>query len=352
MTALWISRFESAAASASQRLVALFEFLSRPTVLPRLQRGLIVLLCLWLLLSVWRAVLTFIPEAPPLPAQTVINPATASAASTERRAVDIEALAAAPLFGEPGEAPTPQELAATSGRAPTMSEEEAAVALAGIEDGAPETRLPLVLRGVVASSDAGLGQAIIEHRKQQDLYQVDDELPVNRKVRLAKVLPDLVVLDNGGRYEVLRLFEQTDLAAQMAENATLSTPVSSRSATEKAPERVKTVAQAPELAARYREQLYDNPESLAEVVRISAVREGDEIRGYRVSPGKAAQEFAALGFEAGDIVTAVNGLSLKDPANTIRLYQAMRSARSANFELERKGEVVSLDVSIGGDNPQ
>lgn len=347
MTALWLSRFESVSAGASQRLVVLFEFLSRPTVLPRLRRGLIALLCLWLLLCVWRAVLTFIPEAPPLPAQTVINPATASATLTERRTVDIDALATVALFGKPGEAPTPQELAAASGRTPTMSEEEAAIALAGIENGAPETRLPLVLRGVVASSDAGLGQAIIEHRKQQDLYQVDDELPVKRKVRLAKVLPELVVLDNGGRYEVLRLFEQTDLGAQMAGNVALSPPVSGRSAPEKAPERVKTVVQAPELAARYRERLYDDPESLAEVVRIAAVREGDEIRGYRISPGKAAEEFAALGFEAGDIVTAVNGLSLKDPANTIRLYQAMRSAQAANFELERKGEVVSLDVSIG-----
>jgi general secretion pathway protein C len=45
-----------------------------------------------------------------------------------------------------------------------MSEAEAAEALAGIEDGAPDTRLPLRLRGVVAATEAGLGQAIIEHR--------------------------------------------------------------------------------------------------------------------------------------------------------------------------------------------
>ena len=352
MTALWLSRIESAAARSAKLLVAFFEYLSRPTVLPRLQWGLIVLLCLWLLVSIWRAVMSFIPEAAPLPPQTVLNPASASSTAPRQRSVDIEALAAAPLFGEPGETLTPEELAVASGRVPAMSEEEAAVALAGIEDGAPETRLPLVLRGVVASSEAGLGQAVIEHRKQQDLYQVDDELPVNGKVRLAKVLPDLVVLDNGGRYEVLRLFEETELARQVVSRpAPAAAEIRSR-ATDTEAGGVKSIAQAPELAARYREQLYEDPESLAEVVRISAVREGDEIRGYRVSPGKAAAEFAALGFEPGDIVTAVNGLSLKDPANTIRLYQAMRSAQAANFELEREGEVVSLDVSIGGDGQE
>ncbi|HBO11718.1 MAG TPA: type II secretion system protein GspC, partial [Halieaceae bacterium] len=78
---------------------------------------------------------------------------------------------------------------------------------------------------------------------------------------------------------------------------------------------------ATDLAAQYRERLYNDPQSLADVVRITAVRQGDQLVGYRVSPGRAGEDFAALGFEPGDIVTGVNGLSLTDPANTVRLYQ-------------------------------
>ena len=61
---------------------------------------------------------------------------------------------------------------------------------------------------------------------------------------------------------------------------------------------------------------------------------------------------AALGFEPGDIVTGVNGLSLTDPANTVRLYQAMREAREAVFDLTRDGEALSLSVRLAaaGDN--
>ena len=92
--------------------------------------------------------------------------------------------------------------------------------------------------------------------------------------------------------------------------------------------------------------MYEDPESLADVVLVSAVRDGSTLRGYRVMPGKAADEFRALGFGAGDVVTAVNGLSLSEPANTMRLYQAMRTAEQAVFEVERGGSPLTLNVDI------
>jgi general secretion pathway protein C len=46
-------------------------------------------------------------------------------------------------------------------------------------------------------------------------------------------------------------------------------------------------------------------------------------------------------------VVAVNGMPLSDPANTMRLYQAMRSASEASFELLRDGEAVAVSVSLG-----
>ena len=49
--------------------------------------------------------------------------------------------------------------------------------------------------GFVASTEDGLGHAIIEHRSQQTVYAVEDELPVPGKVVLAKVMPKQVVLD-------------------------------------------------------------------------------------------------------------------------------------------------------------
>jgi len=65
-----------------------------------------------------------------------------------------------------------------------------------------------------------------------------------------------------------------------------------------------------------------------------------------VTPGSNAQQFKAFGFKAGDIVTAVNGLSLSDTTNTMRLYQLMRDATEASFDIDRGGTPVSISVSL------
>ena len=49
----------------------------------------------------------------------------------------------------------------------------------------------------------------------------------------------------------------------------------------------------------------------------------------------------------GDLVTGVNGISLNDPANTLQLYQTMRTATEAVFELKRNDEPLTISVNLG-----
>ena len=44
------------------------------------------------------------------------------------------------------------------------------------------------------------------------------------------------------------------------------------------------------------------------------------------------------------------GSDLSDPENTVRLYQLMRSAREAVFDLERGEELLSITVSLDDTN--
>ena len=81
----------------------------------------------------------------------------------------------------------------------------------GIEKGARETSLELTLTGIVASTADGLGSAMIEARKKQELYSVGDDLPANGKVTLAKILPKQVVIDNNGTYELITLFDDNGI---------------------------------------------------------------------------------------------------------------------------------------------
>ncbi len=308
----------------------------------RLRWALVLLVSLWALAALAQLFWAVFPQPEQrAPGGQIINPPALSAVGGGATSqVDIDALRSWPLFGQPGAAvvaePETGQLAATPERE-------------GIEKGARETRLDLVLRGVIAFSADGAGSAIIEYRGQQAIYAVDDTLPVAGRVSLAKVMPFQVVLDNGGSYELLTLYQPSSLDAQLAG----MTPVAPASSPAVAPppaavrvidKRTDEVTTA--LAQGYREQLYQDPQSLAELVRIAAVREGGELQGYRLTPGRDREQFERLGFRAGDLVLAVNGMPLSDPANTMRLYQAMRSASEASFDLLRGGEPVAVNVSL------
>jgi len=179
---------------------------------------------------------------------------------------------------------------------------------------------------VVASTEDGLGHAIIEYQKRQQVYGVDDELPLPGKVILAKVMPQQVVIDNAGTYELLTLFEDSPLSSQVVAPAFVQPRDQSRDSSQSVDKRGD--ASTTVLARDYRAQLYENPRSLAEVGRVSAVRDNGQLRGYRVAPGNDAAQFKQLGFKSGDLVIAINGIALSDPAKTMRLYH--RSTASAS----------------------
>jgi general secretion pathway protein C len=318
-----------------------WQTLSQPEHARRLRQGFIALLLVWAVFALVQLVWTFIPRSQSaLPTGVeVLNPMESRADVATADKVDIEAMLAWHLFGVAGASDPATE--------PTASELQSASASSrdGIEDGARETRLDLTLRGAVAASEDGLGHAIIEYRKKQAVYAVGDKLPTGNQVTLAKVMPDSVVLDNAGTYELLKLFDDNNLAGQITAQPTPPAKVKSRNDTQA--RQVSANEDATQLARSFRQQLYDNPQALAEVVRVSAVRQDSTLRGYRVDPGSAGpQQFTSMGFKAGDIVTSVNGVGLDNPGNAMQLYQMMRTATEAVFDLERSGEQITLTVNL------
>lgn len=339
MPAKWLNNSGGMPERIALGLERLLHNAAQPEVIRRIRQVLIALFALWAVIALSRFIWALLPgqasdSAGSLPADAVIiNPLSEAGpvAKTGGSVVDVQRMMGWHLFGEAGAA-----------LAPVDPEPVAATERDGIEKGARETRLELKLRGIVASSEDGLGYAIVEYRSEQNIYAVDDRLPVSGQVLLAKVMPDQVVLDNGGTYELLQLFEDSSLDPQM-----MSKPVAAQPSRLAAPVVSEPAgADAAALASNYRERLYQDPQSLAEVVTVSAVRENGELLGYRVAPGKDQAQFAQLGFKPGDMVTSVNGIALNDPANTVRLYQAMRSASEAVFDLERDSQQLTITVSL------
>jgi len=316
------------------RFRGLYRWVADEQRLPVLQRGLIAALVLWAVNSTANTLWALIPSSPvEVSKSVVINPPPSSnAASAGSETIDVSSILGMSVFGtaEPSEV---QDLAPVNAVATPRE---------GIENGARETSLALTLTGIVASTTDGLGSAMIEARKKQELYSVGDDLPANGKVTLAKILPKQVVIDNNGTYELITLFDDNGIVG-IVQSASSELPNRTPALTA---EVSTNQSERQQLAANYREQLYSDPQSLAGLVSISAVQSDGGLKGYRVAPGRDAEQFTALGFKAGDIVTAVNGYTLSDPTNTVRLYQLMRDATDATFEIERDGSPVSISVSL------
>lgn len=219
----------------------------------------------------------------------------------------------------------------------------------GIEKGARDTQLDLQLVGTLAGNEPDAGTAVIEVKGRQVTFSVGDELPIGTRVRLAKVLPTRVVLDNNGTYELLELFE--DSASLFVPNEKPGPAAADRQPnvtnTQAVPVKALGTSElGPKIAAEYRRKFYERPQSVSDLLTVQPVHGEEGLRGYRVTPAKNIDDFKAIGFEPNDVIVGVNGLSLLDASNGARLYGLMRDAQEIIFDIERGSVPLTLTVSL------
>ena len=319
--------------------------------LTQLQQGLIILLALWSLVSVSQ--LLWIPwrgqAIESAPSASIYTPVARTGAQVVR--IDVSSVLGSGLFGA--------EEAAEDGL--NAAGDAVAAGRSGIEQGARETQLALKLTGIVASTEDGLGSAVIDAGSGEQVFAVGDTLPASGRVVLAKVMPEQVVIDNNGTYELIRLYDGQSISrikmtrgqavrpSQTGNIELLDSASRDRSpASPSSSDRTDVDAARSELARRYRRELYDDPASLAELVSVSPVRDDRGIVGYRLAPGTDPRAFDTLGFQAGDLLVAVNGMALSDSSSAVKLYQQMKEATEVTFDVERDGGRVAVSVNLVG----
>jgi general secretion pathway protein C len=86
--------------------------------------------------------------------------------------------------------------------------------------------------------------------------------------------------------------------------------------------------------------------NLADVVSMSIHRENGQVVGYKIRPGRDAEKFKSVGLQADDIVTAINGTPLSNPAKIMEIYKNMGNTTSASLEIKRGGGVITVDVVL------
>ena len=192
---------------------------------------------------------------------------------------------------------------------------------------APDTSLSLTLTGILAGGPKG--QAIISaNRGQERTYHVGDSVDNADGATLHSVEPDRVLLNRNGKLETLRLPQQLSSAA-----ARTTSPI------------LPPAAAQP--AGSLRQVISENASRLTDVVRLAPHVQEGKVVGFRVNPGRDRATFEALGLQAGDVVTDINGTVLDDPSQGLQVFESLGEATQANVTVLREGtpQVLVIDTT-------
>ena len=232
---------------------------------------------------------------------------------------DVEAIAAASIFGKADVADEPAPVADS---------------LENLE----ETNLRnLTLRGTIASDRPEFSIAIIaDGGNEEKVYVVGDS--VASGASLHAVYPDRVVLNERGALTNL------SLPREFSNRTTASV------------RRPSPVRQAQNTQS-IQSVVAQNVSRLADVIRPTPYFVNGEQQGYRVYPGRDREQFASLGLRPGDLIKEIDGQSLSDPTQAMEIFQSLGTANQVSVTVERNGNPETLVLSteqldIGEDSTQ
>lgn len=188
---------------------------------------------------------------------------------------------------------------------------------------APDTTLALTLHGIVAGKRAGDSRALIVANGDEEPYAIGATVPGGAVIRA--IFPDRVMLDRGGQIEALRLPKDDTGGATVAAEPQM--PLQNLGA-----------SPLPQNLGELRQVISQNPQRLMDVIRAMPVQQGGKLTGYRIYPAGNTPVFGELGLHPGDVVTAVNGIPLTDPAQSMRILSSIKTSEQISITLLRNGQ--------------
>ncbi len=250
-------------------------------------------------------------------------------ANQDNKLIDVAKIQSLHLFGEYNE----------------ESVEEAEVEMSNV----PETKLNLVLSGLVASDDKSIAAAIIEYQGKQETYGVGDVIKGTR-ANLEQVLMDRVLIKQSGRLETLMLdgFDYNEPAKKVSDR---KAPARTRPNANERPSRSGVVDQRTNKAltasaTTLRNELSNDPAKISDYLRIAPKRKDGKIIGYTLRPGKRPEFFKLSGLKAGDVAVQMNGYDLIEPKQAMQAMTEMRKARDISLLVDRQGSMTEILISL------
>lgn len=204
---------------------------------------------------------------------------------------------------------------------------------------APETKLNLTLKGVLAAVPMELASAIISQGKagKEDIYSVGDRLPGG--VLVKEIHAEHVMLERNGRLETLKLQKESgedDILSSGSDQGSGSSRLRS----------LTSSASPGEALNEIRSEIMKNPTSFADYALPIVVKENGQQIGYRLEPQKKGELLSELGIQSGDVITQINGVKLDKQQNGISALRKLTTASNVNIVVKRNGAEIPLNISL------
>jgi general secretion pathway protein C len=196
---------------------------------------------------------------------------------------------------------------------------------------APDTTLNLTLTATIVRSGEDLSEASIQSGNQPDKrYLLGAPIEGASGATLQRVYDDRVILNRSGQLETLR-FPEEQTPRRASATARVAPPLPRAGAGQ----------------GSLRQVISANASRLTDIIRLAPQVEGGQVVGFRVNPGRDEDAFTALGLQAGDVVTDINGLALDDPSRGLQAFEALGESTMANVTVMRDGspQVLVIDTS-------
>ncbi len=201
---------------------------------------------------------------------------------------------------------------------------------------APDTRLNLVLKGVLSAEPMNKASVIISLGKngKEDMYSIGDQVA---SAAIKEIYADRVILQRSGQLETLRMPEEFN------DEFITSSPGSDLP--DQASTQIDTSSPGAALSD-IRQEILQNPTSFGKYAIPVPFKENGRIVGYRLTPQGDRTLFDVVGLDPQDVIIAVNGVKLDDPAEGLKALRELQSATQVNITVLRNGAEIPLQFDI------
>jgi general secretion pathway protein C len=221
------------------------------------------------------------------------------------------------------------------------------------EDKLVKSDLQVKLMGTIYGGDPFSGAAIIENTSKRSIntFMVGDVLIKGATIK--EILRERIIVNNSGRREYIDVEKTKIVRGRRSKKGSVSKkPGIAPIATNPPPKTYKEEGfertdSEISMSEDYRQKLLtgDFTKVLQDAKATPNMQDG-ELRGFKLTRIRKDSIYEKAGFQNDDIVEEINGVSLTDTSQAIRLLQSLRNEKEIEMRVNRGGSIQRFNLQV------